>query len=69
MFHVFDNVMYLFDCQNLCMTMCCMSFLHVSLSFLLQREFVFWAGGLTIHNKQYLILSYSLNISLTSVDL
>ena len=26
MFHVFDNVMYLFDCQNLCITMCCMFF-------------------------------------------
>ena len=30
MFHVFDNVMYLFDCQNLCITMCCMFFLHLS---------------------------------------
>jgi len=24
---------------------------------LLYHEFVFWAGGLTLHNKQYLILS------------
>ena len=26
MFHVFDNVMYVFDCQNLCITMWCMFF-------------------------------------------
>ena len=31
-------------------------FLHLSLFFLLKHEFVFWADGLTLHNKQYLIL-------------
>jgi len=59
MFHVFDNVIYLFDCQDLCITMCCISFLHISLfCYIHYNEFVFWAGGLTLHNKQYLILSY-----------
>jgi len=33
MVHVFDNVMYLCDCQYVCITMCCMSVLHSSLFF------------------------------------
>jgi len=35
-------------------------FLHISLFLLVLHEFVLWAGGLTLHNKQYLILSYIL---------
>jgi len=31
MFHVFDNVMYLFGCQNVCIIGYCMSFLRVSM--------------------------------------
>ena len=55
MFHALDNVMYLFDCQNIYISMCCMFFYSFHY-FLLYHEFVFWTGGLTLHNKQYLIL-------------
>ena len=57
MLQVFENVMFLFHCQTLCITVYCMSYSHLSL-FLLQHEFVFLAVDLIIQNKPYLILSY-----------
>jgi len=62
MFHVFDNVLYLFDCQHLCITMCCM-FFYIFHSFCCYNMKLYF-GPAALHYiinniLSYLILSYT----------
>jgi len=50
MVHVFYNVMHLFDCQNLYIAMCCMSFLHLSLCLFVCYNMNLYFGPVALHN-------------------